>query len=175
MLARMFSGLLPLRKRQSDGRVFIDRDGELFKFVLQFLRDGDLDVEDMDKHLVARLRREAAFFCLQELEQKLDTLQKEPEQQSQPTQGEEPEHIVAYLAMTTNSLNQVQINGRLLEYTPYFSELSKVVSQNAQYTIAALCNYFSKRGYKLVTSYSTAPAQKERTSLKQQHFLVVFK
>jgi hypothetical protein len=35
----------------ADGRIFIDCDGELFKFILQFLCDGDLDVEFFDNGL----------------------------------------------------------------------------------------------------------------------------
>jgi hypothetical protein len=72
MLAAMFSGRHEL-KRRADGRVFIDRDGELFKYVLQYLRDGDLDVEDLDQVLRRRLKREAAFYCLPGLEGKLVT------------------------------------------------------------------------------------------------------
>jgi hypothetical protein len=41
MLAAMFSGRHELEK-DDDGRVFIDRDGELFKYVLQYLREGEL-------------------------------------------------------------------------------------------------------------------------------------
>jgi hypothetical protein len=72
MLAAMFSGRHEL-KRRADGRIFIDRDGELFKYVLQYLRDGDLDVEDLDQGLRKRLKREAAFYCLPVLEGKLTT------------------------------------------------------------------------------------------------------
>lgn len=72
MLAAMFSGRHEL-KRRADGRVFIDRDGELFKYVLQYLRDGDLDVAYLDKGLRERLKREAAFYCLPGLEKKLAT------------------------------------------------------------------------------------------------------
>ncbi len=50
---------------------FIDRDGELFKYVLQFLRDGELDVSQLPTGIKQRLKREAAFFCLPKLEEKL--------------------------------------------------------------------------------------------------------
>jgi hypothetical protein len=72
MLAAMFSGRHEL-KRRADGRIFIDRDGELFKYVLQYLRDGDLDVEHLDQGLRKRLKREAAFYCLPGLAEKLTT------------------------------------------------------------------------------------------------------
>jgi hypothetical protein len=72
MLAATFSGRHEL-KRRADGRIFIDRDGELFKYVLQYLRDGDLDVEHLDQGLRKRLKREAAFYCLPGLAEKLTT------------------------------------------------------------------------------------------------------
>jgi hypothetical protein len=67
----MFSGRHHETKRQADGRVFIDRDGEVFKLILQFLRDGDLNVAHLDQGMRERLRSEAAFFCLTGLEEKL--------------------------------------------------------------------------------------------------------
>ncbi len=71
MLARMFSGRHEL-KRRPDGRVFIDRDGDRFRHVLNFLRDGDLDVELLDEATRKGLKREAAFFCLPQLDALLD-------------------------------------------------------------------------------------------------------
>jgi hypothetical protein len=70
MLAAMFSGRHQLEK-DDDGRVFIDRDGELFKYVLQFLRDSELDVSQLPTGIKQRLKREAAFYCLPKLEEKL--------------------------------------------------------------------------------------------------------
>jgi hypothetical protein len=60
-------------KPRSDGRIFIDRDGEVFKFILNYLRDGDLVVDCLDSGLKERLKCEAAYFCLPELERKLST------------------------------------------------------------------------------------------------------
>lgn len=72
MLAAMFSGRYEL-ERDQDGRAFIDRDGELFKHVLQYLRDGRrLDVSELAAGVRQRLKREAAFYCLPALERQLD-------------------------------------------------------------------------------------------------------
>jgi hypothetical protein len=71
MLAAMFSGRHQPAPRSSDGRHFIDRDGDLFRYVLRYMRDGDLDVEDLDQGLRKQLMREAAFYCLPGLEKKL--------------------------------------------------------------------------------------------------------
>jgi len=72
MLTAMFSGRHEL-KRRADGRVFINRDGELFKYILQYLRDSDLNVAYLNKGLRERLKRKAAFYCLPGLEKKLMT------------------------------------------------------------------------------------------------------
>lgn len=73
MLAAMFSGRHEL-ETDDEGRVFIDRDGKLFKYVLQYLRDGDLDVSAIPAGVKERLKREAAFYCLPELAEKLSTV-----------------------------------------------------------------------------------------------------
>jgi hypothetical protein len=70
MLARMFSGRHEI-KRRPDGRIFIDRDGEVFRHILNYLRDGELDVEHLDEGTLKQLKREAAYFCLHELEARL--------------------------------------------------------------------------------------------------------
>lgn len=60
--------------------IFIDRDAFLFRYVLLFLRTGELDLED--KHHLLGLRGEANFFLLDKLEEiiieKLEDLNKPP-------------------------------------------------------------------------------------------------
>uniref|UniRef100_F1L668 BTB/POZ domain-containing protein KCTD16 n=1 Tax=Ascaris suum TaxID=6253 RepID=F1L668_ASCSU len=56
----------------SDGTYFIDRDGELFVYVLDYLRSGKLILaENFQK--VAMLREEAIFYQLDRLQQQLAT------------------------------------------------------------------------------------------------------
>ncbi|KAG0432530.1 hypothetical protein HPB47_020760 [Ixodes persulcatus] len=52
--------------RDSQGRVFVDRDGPLFRFILDFLRSGRLLLPEEFREL-ARLKAEAEYF-------KMDTL-----------------------------------------------------------------------------------------------------
>jgi BTB/POZ domain len=66
MLARMFGDGALQSARDSQGRVFIDRDGTVFSLILQWLRDRHLS-PDLTASQLQALRREADFFQLSEL------------------------------------------------------------------------------------------------------------
>ena len=53
----------------SDNRIFIDRDGRLFDYVLKYLRTGEVHIED--KIIRKELITEAKYYKLPELEKKL--------------------------------------------------------------------------------------------------------
>ncbi|KAF7623358.1 BTB_2 domain-containing protein [Meloidogyne graminicola] len=57
-------------KKMSNGAVFIDRDGELFAYILDFLRSGKLLLPENFREL-ARLKEEVQFYQLEELMQQL--------------------------------------------------------------------------------------------------------
>ena len=66
--------------KDSDQNTFIDRDGQLFRYILNFLRDGQLNLPS-NFHEHAQLILEAKFFCLDVLVDVLeDLLPKEPAQ-----------------------------------------------------------------------------------------------
>ena len=73
MLAAMFSGKFEV-KPSEDGAFFIDRDGKHFRFILNYLRDGELIVPEGATFL-KELEAEAKFYqikgLLQELEDKM--------------------------------------------------------------------------------------------------------
>eukprot|EP00735_Rhodelphis_limneticus_P007077 TRINITY_DN19573_c0_g1::TRINITY_DN19573_c0_g1_i1::g.24601::m.24601 TRINITY_DN19573_c0_g1::TRINITY_DN19573_c0_g1_i1::g.24601 ORF type:complete len:287 (-),score=40.17,sp/Q9Y597/KCTD3_HUMAN/49.12/8e-21,BTB_2/PF02214.17/4.2e-18,BTB/PF00651.26/0.16 TRINITY_DN19573_c0_g1_i1:117-977(-) len=67
-----FSGLLSGRFRDirdEEGAYFIDRDGRAFEPILNFLRTGTLD---LGQHSVEVVRREATFYCVQEMVDELN-------------------------------------------------------------------------------------------------------
>lgn len=71
MLARMVTGQLP---SATDGkqRIFIDRDGPLFRHILNFLRDKRLNLpENFSEY--AQLRQEADFYRIEPIINFLDT------------------------------------------------------------------------------------------------------
>ncbi|XP_061698439.1 BTB/POZ domain-containing protein KCTD12.1 [Syngnathoides biaculeatus] len=71
LLWRMFSRRTPAElARDGKGRFFLDRDGFLFRYVLDYLRDLTLVLPDRFPER-SRLRREADFFQLRELAERL--------------------------------------------------------------------------------------------------------
>ena len=72
MLARMCSGMMPTAT-DSNSRVFIDRDGPLFRHILNYLRDKQLNLpENFSEY--AQLRQEADFYRIEPLISDLDAL-----------------------------------------------------------------------------------------------------
>ncbi|XP_041055031.1 BTB/POZ domain-containing protein KCTD21-like [Carcharodon carcharias] len=65
MLGVMFSGKMPSTSDQH-GNFFIDRDGKIFRYILNFLRTSNLDLPD-DFQEVGLLKREADFYQIQPL------------------------------------------------------------------------------------------------------------
>jgi len=65
MLYAMFSGRYPTKK-DSNGGHFIDRDGKTFRYVLNFLRDGSIDLPDKP-HTLNQILREARFYQVEGL------------------------------------------------------------------------------------------------------------
>jgi len=73
MLSVMFSGSHSLLK-DSQNRYFIDRDGELFSYILNYLRNQELLVPLENLFLVESLIREAEYFQISSLVLELKTL-----------------------------------------------------------------------------------------------------
>ena len=61
MLARMFNEALPASCQDKDGNYVIDRDGDSFKYILNYLRDACC-VLPLTYHARAELLREADFY-----------------------------------------------------------------------------------------------------------------
>ncbi|XP_043928630.1 BTB/POZ domain-containing protein KCTD21 [Protopterus annectens] len=65
MLGTMFSGKMPIKK-DNHGNCFIDRDGKIFRYILNFLRTSHLDLPE-DFQEMSLLKREADFYQIQPL------------------------------------------------------------------------------------------------------------
>jgi hypothetical protein len=73
MLAVMFSGR-HTTTTDHDGRYFIDRDGTHFRYILNYLRDGNTYLPSDNQQLMDELYEEVCFYGIEALMQKLDAL-----------------------------------------------------------------------------------------------------
>ena len=90
MLAAMFSGKFEM-KPSEDGSFFIDRDGTYFRFILNYLRNGELILPEGATFL-KELEAEAKFYQLQGI---LDALKpKEPFEESVILTNEEHRRVL---------------------------------------------------------------------------------
>lgn len=71
VLSKMFEGAFSL-KPENDGSYFIDRDGQTFRFILNYLRDGVLFLPTDSACLVKQLLLEATYFQISPLIQLLN-------------------------------------------------------------------------------------------------------
>ncbi|GFT49833.1 hypothetical protein NPIL_519011 [Nephila pilipes] len=75
LLAQLFGGPLSAGPyRDSKGKFFVDRDGVLFRYILDYLRDQRIVLPE-NFHERRRLRHEAEYFNLPGLIAKLDSIQ----------------------------------------------------------------------------------------------------
>lgn len=65
MLYAMFSNRYPTKK-DSNGGHFIDRDGKHFRYILNFLRDGSVDLPE-DQATLLQILREAKYYQVEGL------------------------------------------------------------------------------------------------------------
>ncbi|XP_029353697.1 BTB/POZ domain-containing protein KCTD12-like [Echeneis naucrates] len=78
--------------KDSKGRFFFDRDGFLFRYILDYLRDSELFLPECFKER-RRLQREADFFQLPELSGRLAAPSKDGSDSGEPEEAEPPSQV----------------------------------------------------------------------------------
>ena len=101
MLAAMFSGKFDT-KPSEDGSFFIDRDGTHFRFILNYLRDGELILPE-GATFFRELRKEAEFYQIQGI---LDELKP-------PALPRKPTKPLVESMILTNEYHQQSLKGWL--------------------------------------------------------------
>ncbi|MGH0165410.1 UNVERIFIED_CONTAM: hypothetical protein FKN15_049233 [Acipenser sinensis] len=94
LLWQMFNQKTPKElSRDSKGRYFLDRDGFLFRYILDYLRDLNLVLPDYFPEK-CRLKREADFFQLQDLSKRLSPKVSKENSISEEISQSDPEEVV---------------------------------------------------------------------------------
>ncbi|XP_072513456.1 potassium channel tetramerisation domain containing 12.2 [Salminus brasiliensis] len=115
LLGRMF-GQQSAAELSTDtkGRFFLDRDGFLFRYILDYLRDGNLVLPDYFRER-AGLRREAEFFQLRELARRLAPQVSKENSISDEAQGEHEHDDGGGSALPTTSTTTTTLTSVLSE------------------------------------------------------------
>lgn len=124
--------------KEPDGTYFIDRDGTYFRYLLNFLRDDQIDLPS-DLHTCQQILREARYYGIQSLESVLDDFIA----RRQNNQQEE---------FTTVELTRPYSNH---DYTIYESldrfPIQNISDRHAKDTalVQKIANEYSQKGYRL--------------------------
>ena len=73
MLSAMFSGRHNVIKDE-DGRYFIDRDGTHFRYILNYLRDGNTYIPQDNPQILDELHEEVQFYQIEPLSAKIEQI-----------------------------------------------------------------------------------------------------
>jgi hypothetical protein len=136
----------PSVTKQPHGRFFIDRDGKLFRYVLQFLRDGDIrdTIAGMKAIDIPGLKREAFFFDLGPLKEQISEVESAI---ALP--------IVVWLDQQWNAAGHGYhwaVNSRSGHLFDGLQELRACGSGDWPMAIGIVVDAFATRGYEVVSS-----------------------
>lgn len=110
LLGRMFGQQSPAElSTDTKGRFFLDRDGFLFRYILDYLRDGNLVLPDYFRER-AGLRREAEFFQLRELVRRLAPQVSKENSISDEAQGEHDHDDSGGALPTTSTTSTIALS-----------------------------------------------------------------
>ncbi|KAJ8256099.1 hypothetical protein COCON_G00199630 [Conger conger] len=105
----MFSQKTPQElARDSKGRYFLDRDGFLFRYILDYLRDLNLVLPDYFPEK-CRLQREADFFQLQDLSKRLSPKVSKEDLICEEISQSDPEEAAVLSGLAASSLESTRL------------------------------------------------------------------
>eukprot|EP00760_Papus_ankaliazontas_P038934 PhM_4_TR9422/c0_g1_i1/m.67379 len=140
VLAQMFSEPVAV-DRDDSGAYFIDRNGDCFEFVLDYLRDGYLHVPVHDAVRTMQLKRELAFYGLPVVHH-FESYLKPPQLSSSSSCRYEHVHIIA----------DASARQRIVEGGS--EPMSSLPADLTQRPLVDIINFFGARGYVMVSEYN---------------------
>jgi len=137
MLAKMFDPASPLQPGvMIDGAYFIDRDPKYFRYVLNYLRCGQL-LMDSDISLEA-IKCEASYFGLVNLEEELNQrigLEEDKSEDLDPQKKSDVDKIQAALSQESHELSEAEIKkAALLAWEGHLTSVENMTIMNKSIT-----------------------------------------
>nr|XP_006819272.1 PREDICTED: BTB/POZ domain-containing protein KCTD4-like [Saccoglossus kowalevskii] len=177
MLGAMFSGRMPSLK-DAHGNYFIDRNGDMFKYILEFLRNGSIHLPEDFKDFGA-LAVEADFYQIAEISEYLDKKSKSADEDILEIEYHRNEFQCGWIIYSSDdvlkSLTSIgcfydESNQRLVKLGHRRSEIKKKYEEEGLYcdlkhseralflNRVALFKDLSRVGFRLLSSTSYASA-----------------
>jgi len=132
-LSKMFNGTIPIVLDPSKQHYFIDRDGDSFRYILNFMRTSTLLLPDNFNDCKILLN-EAKYFEIDEMIREIDQFINRQFQNNQDCSCDYP-NVMASTSSSSNitSSNNIQLNrlGNKLRYQPYDLPYEKLIDDSS--------------------------------------------
>jgi len=136
-LTALFAGKFGVRL-DNDGRVFLDRDGERFRLVLNYLRCGTVHIKEDDLQSMHEVLEEAEFFGVNDLVDLLRTMIKEAEIRREKQREEEDKQMYAKIMSAHFPMSNVAVPVNLAAVTAdpkYHQQIQQLHLLQQQYQL----------------------------------------
>ncbi|XP_033124789.1 BTB/POZ domain-containing protein kctd15-like [Anneissia japonica] len=129
-ISKLFSGQIPIVLDGLKQHYFIDRDGPLFRNVLNFLRTSKLNLP-LNFNEMDALYEEVRYYELHEMLDAMDALRSSNQRQKMTVKGENTDHECVIIQTTPDCGERINISGDKNLIHEVFPEVGSVICNSA--------------------------------------------